>query len=176
MQGDKDQDRALRAFLLGDFLADADREQGPAGMPQRLGDDLDDFLRNMGYSPAQREAMRRGTPRPQDEKKYRATNAKRFKWHLDRLLPGRPAAEIAGLVAAWVTVTNCDLDFAQRWWAAGVDPASPDQLAEAIASGFRVEDLGKVVHGRTVAGHLQAGNSLRWCMLALKISRRGRSA
>ena len=175
-QEDQDQDRALLAFLLGDPLAEADRDREAPVMPQRIRDDLDDFLRHMGYSPAQREGMRRGTPRLRDEKKHQATNAKRFKWHLDRLLPDRPPEEIAGLVRAWVAVTNYDLDLAQRWWAAGIDPASPDRLTEAIVSGFRVEDLSKVVHGRTVAEHLQVGNSLRWCMLALDIPRRGRSA
>ena len=111
----------------------------------------------MGYSPAQRERMRRGTVRLRDEKKHQAINAKRFKWYLGRLLPNRPSGEIAGLARAWAAVTNYDLDLAQRWWAAGIDPASPDQLTEAVVCGFRVEDLSKVVHGRTVPPSISKG-------------------
>jgi hypothetical protein len=71
-------------------------------------------------------------------------------------------------------LTDYDLDTAQRWWAAGIDPARPDKLTNAITAGLRVQDLTEVVGHRTIAEHLQARNSLKWCVLALDASKRRR--
>jgi hypothetical protein len=167
------QERSILAYLLsGEPSTERDETQDALSAPERSPGDLDDLLRNMGYSPAQREQLRRGTPRSTDASKYRDTNFKRFKWHLAQLLPDRTAEELATLARAWVAVTDYDLDSAQRWWAGGVDPGKPDELTNAIAAGFQVQDLKEVVGNRTIAEHLQAGNSLRWCMLALGSSRR----
>jgi hypothetical protein len=66
-----------------------------------------------------------------------------------------------------VELTTCDLDLALHWWAAGIDPGKPEQLASVIREGFGVHDLSQVVQGRTIAEHLQAGNSIDWCLAAL---------
>jgi len=144
-------------------------------MPQPS-DDVDAFLRAMGYNRIERERLRRGQPRPRNEEKHRATTVKRFEYYIAERLPDRPAEEVAELARAWVGLTSYDLDLAHRWWTVGVDPGSPGQLANAITKGLRVQDLGEVVKGRTIAEHLQAGNSLAWCLLALDWRRRQRSA
>jgi hypothetical protein len=169
------QEKSILAYLLdGKASAGGDENREAVGPPERSRDDLDNILRNMGYSPAQREQLRRGEPRPKDASRYRDTNFKRFKWHLAQLLSGWTTDEITALARTWAAVTDYDLDVAQRWWAEGVDPAKPGELADAIAVGLRVRDLNEVIDRQTVAEHLQAGNSLKWCMLALDASKRRR--
>jgi hypothetical protein len=63
-----------------------------------------------------------------------------------------------------------DLDIAQRWWDLGIDPGTPSPLINAIKEGLRIEHLRRVIDGRTVAEHLQYGNSLRWCLGAMGMS------
>ena len=175
-QDERDQDRSVLAFLKGYSSPAVGEDDHAPAVPERLGNDVDEFLRAMGYNRIERERLRRGQSRPRNEDKYRTATRKRFVHYIAKRLPDRPAEEVAALAEAWVALTKYDLDLAQRWWGGGVDPRTPGQLTNAIAAGFRVEDLGAVVHNRTIAEHLQAGNSLRWCMLALDMSRRGRSA
>ena len=122
----------------------------------------------MGYNRIEREQLRRRQPRPRNDEKHRATTVKRFKFYIERRLTDRKPGKVAELAKAWAQLTNYDLDLAQRWWDAGMDPSGPDQLVKAIEASLRIEDLGKVIYkGRTVAECLQAGNSLAWCMAAL---------
>lgn len=176
MPDEKDQDLAVLAYLKGRKPADGGEEQGAQGIPRLPGDDVGAFLRAMGYNRIEREQLRRGQPRPRNEEKYRAVTIKRFRHYLAERMPERPAEEVAELAEAWVALTKYDVDLARRWWTAGVDPGNPRQLVSAITAGFRIEDLGEVVKGRTIAEHLQAGNPLAWCVLALDWKRRPRSA
>jgi hypothetical protein len=166
-QDEKDQDQAVLDFLRGLGSATADDEHDASAIPQLPGDDVDTFLRAMGYNRIEREKLRRGQPRPKNEEKYRATTVKRFEYWIAKRLTNRSAEEIAKLASAWVGLTNYDLELAQRWWTAGVDPSEPDQLANAFREGLQVQDLGEVVGERTIAEHLQAGNSVTWCLHAL---------
>lgn len=167
MPQDEDQDLALSAFPKRLSSADACEHPGTVAMPQLPVDDVDAFLRAMGYNRIEREKIRRGQPRPRDERKYRTATVKRFRYYITGRLPNYPEAEIEELTEAWVLLTSYDLDLAQRWWAAGVDLAHPEQLADAINQGLRVQDLEEVVQGRTIAEHLQTGNSPTWCLSAL---------
>jgi hypothetical protein len=170
-QDEKSQDLAVLAFLKGLGSADAGDELGGPGTPQ-LSDDVDAFLRAMGYNRIEREQLRRRRPRPprprsKNKEKDRAIAVERFRYYIEERLPGRPPEEIAELAQAWAGLTRYDLDLAQRWWRAGVDPGSPDQLVDALTEGLQVEHLGEVVGGKTIAEHLQAGNSPTWCSRAL---------
>lgn len=167
-QDEKDQDLAVLAFLKGLGCAGASEERDAPTMPQPTGNGVDAFLRAMGYNRIERERLRRGQPRPRNEDRHRATTVKRFKYHIAQALTDRTTEEVAELATAWVSLTDYNLDLAQRWWQAGVDPGTPGQFAKAIEDGLRVEDLGEVVAGgQTIAEHLQAGNSLVWCLGAL---------
>jgi hypothetical protein len=172
----EESDKALLAYLRGHTSADISEDQGALATPRPRHDDVDDLLRGMGYSPTQREQLRRRQPRPRDEIKHRAVTIKRFQHYIKQRLPMRTEEEIARLARAWVSLTNYDLDLAQCWWDAGVNPGQPGELSKAIEGGLRVQDLGEVVHGRSVASHLQAGNSPDWCLIALEWKRRPRSA
>lgn len=166
--GNGDKDQALLAFLRGSGPTDAGEDPGtPAMAVAPDDDDVDALLRAMGYNRYERERLRRGRPRLVDGQKYRAVTVKRFIHYLAQRLPTRPVEDIAELAQAWARLTSDDLDLAQRWWDAGVDPGNPGQLASAIRQGFRVQDLAEVVQGRTIAEHLQAGNSIAWCLAAL---------
>ena len=80
------------------------------------------------------------------------------------LTPER-AAELAN---EWASLTSYDVDLAQRWWSSGVSPNHPSELAHAVMEGLDIRDLGKVVNGKTIAEHLQAGSSPTWCLRALQ--------
>jgi hypothetical protein len=169
-QDEKDQDLAVLAYLKGLGSADAGDELGGPATPQ-LSDNVDAFLLAMGYNRMERERLRRKRPRPKNKDKDRAIAVKRFRYYIEERLPGRPPEEIAELTRAWAGLASYDVDRAQRWWRAGVDLASPDQLVNALTEGLRVEHLGEVVGGKTIAEHLQAGNSPLWCLRALRWSR-----
>lgn len=167
-QDEKDQDQAVLAFLKGLGAAGAFEKQDALTMPQPSDDNVDGFLRAMGYNRIERERLRRGQPRRRNEDRHRAITVKRFKFHIAQKLTDRTTEEVAELATAWVNLMNFNLDVAQRWWDAGVDPGKPGQLAKAIEEGLRVEDLGEVVTGgRTIAEYLQAGYSPAWCLGAL---------
>lgn len=168
-QEDRSQDQAILAFLKGLGAAEdgSGRDDSAPAASQSLSDDVDEFLRVMGYNRHERENLRRKPSRPVDDAKYPDVTIKRFKHYIAELLPDRSADEIAELAQAWVSLTHYNLNLAQRWWAAGVNPGSPDQLVNAINAGLQVEDLARVIGRLTVAEHLQAGNSLRWIMAAL---------
>lgn len=167
-QDEKNQDLALLAFLKGLDTVDASEERDTPTTTAPSNDSVDAFLRAMGYNRVERERLRRGKPQPSSEEKYRATTVKRFEYHIGRRLTGRTTETQAELARAWAGLTNYNLDLAQRWWDAGIDPGSPRELAKAIEAGLQVEDLGEVIAGaRTIAEHLQAGNSLAWCLGAL---------
>lgn len=172
----EDSDQAILAYLRGQSPVGAPQDQGTPAAPQPRRDGVDDFLRGMGYSPTQREQLRRGQRRPRNDAKHQTVTVKRFEYHIKQRLPARTEGDIAGLVAAWVGLTNHDLDLAQRWWDAGVNPDNPGDLVKAIEGGLRIQDLGEVVKDRSIAEHLQAGNSLDWCLIALDWERRPRSA
>ena len=166
-----EEDQILLAWLRGSRSTASDKEEGsptPARVP---GDDVEEFLRGMGYNRPQREQLRRGQPRPRNDAKYRAITIKRYEHYLRLQLPQEAVDNIAQLAAAWAGLTNYNLELAQRWWDAGVKPDNPGDLAKAIEGGLQIQNLGEVVHGRTIAQHLQAGNSLDWCLIALDWTR-----
>ena len=163
----EEQDKAVLAWLTGGQRAETGGDDNSPAARQFLDDHVDAGLRSLGYNYHERNRLRRGQPRPRNMEKYRDTTAKRFRHYIVEKLPDLPDGEIPELVAAWVRLTNSDLDLAQRWWASGIDPAKPGQLASAIKAGFDIKDLGQVVHGRTIAEHLQAGYPIDWCMGAL---------
>jgi hypothetical protein len=139
---EKDQDLAVLAYLKGLKPAAAGAEPDRQDLPRLPGDDVGAFLRAMGYNRVERERLRQGHPHPRNEEKYRAVTIKRFRHYLTERMPERPAEEVAQLAEAWVALTKYDLDLAQRWWTAGVDPGNPGQFASAITAGLRIEDLG----------------------------------
>ena len=133
-------------------------------------DDVEAFLRAMGYNRPERERIRRGPSQPRNDAKYRDTAPKRYAFYLSQSLPGLASDEITRLAKAWVVLTDHNLDLAQRWWAAGIDPSHPEHLADAIAAGLELEHLGLDLDGRSVAEHLQAGSPLRWILGAIGLS------
>jgi len=167
----EEQDKALLAWFTDSQAAETREDQDTPTAPQLPGDHVDAGLRSLGYNYYERERLRRGQPRPRNEAKYRTATAKRFRYYITEKVPGRTDAQIAELVAAWVELTDYNLDLAQRWWAAGINPGKPDQLASAVEAGFTPQELGRVVQGRTLAEHLQAGCSIDWCMGALRWQR-----
>lgn len=124
----------------------------------------------MGYNRPERERIRRGQRRPLGKERFRDVTSKRFRHHLGKRLPHLAETALDPLVTAWVTLTDYDLDLAQRWWDLGVDPGMPSPLINAIKEGLRIEHLRRVIDGRTVAEHLHQGNSLRWCLGAMGMS------
>jgi hypothetical protein len=124
----------------------------------------------MGYNRPERERIRRGSPQPLNKERYRDVTLKRFRYHLGKRLPHLTEAALAPLVTLCAAVTNYDLERAQRWWSLGVDSGAPGPLINGIKAGLRIEHMGRVVHGRTVAEQPQDGNSLRWCLGAMGLS------
>ena len=163
----EEQDIAVLAWLTGSQRAETGEDVNAPAARQPPDDHVDAGLRALGLNYHERHRLRRGQPRPENTEKYRDITAKRFRHYIVEKLPGRPDGEISELVAAWVRLTESNLDLAQRWWAAGLDPGKPDQLVSAIKAGFDIKDLGQVVHGRTIAEYLQAGYPIDWCMGAL---------
>jgi hypothetical protein len=160
-----EQDHALLAYLRGYESANATSEvDATADLPD---DEIDGLLRAMGYNRIEREEMRRRTPRRASTDRYRATTLKRFAHYITRRLPDLTPERAAELANEWASLTSYDVDLAQRWWRSGVDPNDPGELAQAIAGGLQIRDLGEVINGKTIAEHLQAGSSLTWCLRAL---------
>jgi hypothetical protein len=166
-QDDKEQDRALLAYLRGCESANATGEVDAAADTPVPGDEVDQFLRAMGYNRIEREEMRRRRPQRTSEDRYRATTLKRFAYYIRRWLPDLTPDRAAELANEWASVTSYDVDLAQRWWNSGVSPNDPSDLAHAIMGGLQIQDLAEVVNGKTIAEHLQAGSSPTWCLRAL---------
>jgi hypothetical protein len=133
-------------------------------------DDVEAFLRTMGYNRPERERIRRGPSRPRNDAKYRDAAPKRYAFYLSQSLPGLTSGEITRLARAWVMLTDYNLDLAQRWWATGIDPGHPEHLADAIEAGLELEHLGFDLDGRSVAEHLRAGSPLRWILGVMGLS------
>lgn len=159
----------MLAYLKGGLVSDAS-EQDNVAVTRHPGDDIDATLRALGYNRRDRERLRRGQPRPRNNARYRDTTQKRFRYHIAQRLSGLTDTALDRLVTMWTTLTSYDLDLAKRWWASGIDPGDPDQLADAIEAGLRVQHLELVVQGQTIAEHLHAGNSVRWCMGAIGLT------
>jgi hypothetical protein len=164
-QNERSQDQAVLAFLKG--LDVKDEEEHAPATTARLSDDVDESLRVMGYNRPERERLRRKSSPATDVARFRATTIKRFRYYLAELLTEYPAAEIAELAETWAALTDYNIDLARQWWATGLDPANPGQLARALTAGLQVKDLQRVIGRHTVAEHLQAGSPLRWVMAAL---------
>ena len=95
-----EEDQILLAWLRGSRSTASDKEEGsptPARVP---GDDVEEFLRGMGYNRPQREQLRRGQPRPRNDAKYRAITIKRYEHYLRLQLPQEAVDNIAQLAAA----------------------------------------------------------------------------
>jgi hypothetical protein len=165
-------DQRIMAYLTGQAAPDVDNQLEVRVTARSDRQDIDDALRHWGYNRIERERLRRGTPRPRNRGDYRAVTVKRFAYYIGKLLPERPPEEVNGLAATWAALSEYNVDRAQRWWSNGVDPAQPGQFADAIAAGLEPSDLGEVIHNRTIAEHLRAGNSLAWCVDALRWMRR----
>lgn len=163
------EEQAILAFLTGGQSAGTtDRSIEPMARPAR--DELEEALRDMGYNRPERERIRRKSPQPLNKERYRDVTLKRFRYHLGKSLPHLTEAALTRLVTLWAVLTDYDLERAQRWWSLGIDPGAPGPLINAMKAGLRIEHVGRVVHGRTVAEHLQNGNSLRWCLGAMGLS------
>jgi hypothetical protein len=168
------EEQAILALLMGGQSAGTtDRSTGPMARPPR--DEVDEALRGMGYNRPERERIRRGSPQPLNKERYRDVTLKRFQHHLGKRLPHLTDAALNPLVTLWAALTDYDLDRAQRWWSFGVDPGAPGPLINAIKAGLRIEHVGLVVHGRTIAEHLQegtrsAGASERWDCLPAQVT------
>ena len=160
----KAQDLALLAYLRGGDSANATSEPNAPV----LGDEVEQILRAMGYNRKQREEMRRHKPRPAKADRHHATTLKRFAYYVSQRLPNLTPGRANELAKEWASLTSYDVDLAQRWWTSGINPDNPAEFSDAIARGLRIEDLGEVVHGKTIAEHLQAGNSPTWCLGALR--------
>lgn len=165
-------DQRIMAYLTGHTTPDADEDLEGGVTPRSDRQAIDDALRQWGYNRIERERLRRGTPRPGNRGDYREVTVKRFAYYIGKLSPERPPEEVNKLAATWAALSEYNVDRAQRWWSNGVDPVQPGQFADAIAAGLEPSDLGEVVHDRTIAEHLRAGNSLAWCMDALRWRRR----
>ncbi len=164
---DKAQDLALLAYLRGGDSANATGEVGATADAPVLGDEVDQVLRAMGYNRKQREELRRHKPRRVNADRHRATTLKRFAYYIAQRLPDLAPGRATELAKEWARLTSYDVDLAQRWWTSGINPDNPVDFARAIAKGLRIEDLSEVINGKTVAEHLQAGNSPTWCLGAL---------
>jgi hypothetical protein len=169
-QDDRDQDRALLAYLRGCSSAAADdgNAAADAAVPD---DDVDRFLQAMGYNRIERRELRRREPPRANPDRHRPTTIKRFAFYITHELPDLTPERVAELADEWASLANYDLDLAQRWWNSGVNPDAPGELTRAVIEGLRIDDLGKVVNGKTVAEHLQAGSSPIWCHRALQWQR-----
>lgn len=163
----EEQDKAVLVWLAGDQSAEIGEKHDNPATPQPADDQVDEGLRALGCNYYERQRLRQKQSRPRNRDKDRATTVKRFRHYIIEKVPGRTDTEITELVATWVAFTDHNLDLAQRWWGAGIDAGKPDQLVNAIEAGFSLKDLVQVVHGRTIAEHLQAGYSIAWCMGAL---------
>ena len=164
---DQEQDLALLAYLRGSDSASATGKVDAAADTPAPGDQVDRFLRAMGYNRIEREEIRRRKPRRANADRHRATTLKRFAYYIAQRLPDLAPERAAELANKWASLTNYDVDLAQRWWSSGVSPNDPGELAQAILEGLQIQDLGKVVNGKTIAEHLQAGSSPTWCLQAL---------
>jgi hypothetical protein len=167
---EKDQDKALLAFLTRGRSTDVTDHDTAATAQPSTDDDIEAFLRAMGYNRPERERIRRGPSRSRNDAKYRDAAPKRYAFYLSQSLPNLTSGEITRLAEAWVMLTDYNLDLAQRWWAAGIDPSHPEHLADAIEAGLELEHLGLDLNGRSVAEHLQAGSPLRWILGAMGLS------
>lgn len=159
----------MLVYLKGCLGPDAS-EQDNAAITRHPRDDIDVTLRALGYNRREREQLRRGKPRSRNNAGYHDTTRKRFKYYIAQQLPDLTDTALDRLATMWTTLTSYDLDLAQRWWASGIDPGNPAQLADAIKAGLQVEHLKIMVQGRTIAEHLRAGNSVRWCMGAIGLT------
>jgi hypothetical protein len=168
----EEKDKAVLAMLRGGRSTSGEDPETVVSSDLAHDRAVETGLRAMGYNRIEREKLRRGRPpgrpRPTNEAKYRNINAKRFRYYLEKRLPNRTGGELAQLVAEWVEVTDCDLALAKRWWDADVDPENPGQLAEAIVGGFQMQDLARIVKGKTIAEYLQGGCSVTSCLRALR--------
>lgn len=75
----------------------------------------------------------------------------------------------------WAELTDYDLELAQRWWNAGVDPLHTGQVQELIWQGLNPSDLAVIIRGRSILEHLQSGTSVTWCINAIRLGRRAGS-
>jgi hypothetical protein len=102
-QDDKEQDRALLAYLRGCEAANATGEVDAAADTPVPGDKVDQFLRAMGYNRIEREEMRRRRPQRTSEDRYRATTLKRFAYYIRRRLPDLTPDRAAELANEWAS-------------------------------------------------------------------------
>jgi hypothetical protein len=167
---EKNQDEALLAFLMRGQSTGGTDDDTAATAQSHADDDVEAFLRAMRYNRHERERIRRGRSQPRSDARYRDVAPKRYSHYLSQALPDLPSDQIDRLAKAWVMLADYDVGVAQQWWAAGVDPRHPEQLALAIETGLRREHLGQEIFGQTVAEHLQAGSPLRWILGALGFS------
>lgn len=169
-----DEDRALLAWLQGDRSPQDTNDQDTAlrallPAEQKHSEDVDSQLRALGLNYRERDAVRRPhrSGRASNRYKQQDTIRKQFAYWIDQHVQwSETDLHQNQVVATWVALTNYDLELAQRWWAAGVNPAHLEQISELMNHGLRPQDLASRIGGKTILDHLRAGSTVKWCVMA----------
>jgi hypothetical protein len=174
---DPDEKAMLEAWLAESGATDVvpgDLRGEIANLAERRRVEVDEALRALGYDYKDRDRIRRGksVPRPKNAR-YRDVNRKRYEFYISQIVDWDTTSLSKEYVTAtWFSLTGENLELAQRWWNAGMNPLALEQIAALVEQGWSPADLAARVKDRSVVYWLNRGATVEWCVLALGWSRK----
>jgi hypothetical protein len=145
----------------------------------RRDDEEVEVLRALGVNRRERQRLgrKRNAPRPSTADRARESAAKRIAFYIDEKVDwNKTRADRSEVLAAWVALSDHNVDRCNEWWRRGVDPLHYAEVLLLVQERLSPTDLLAEVQGKTILQHLRGGTSMAWCLAALDWQRKtGRS-